>query len=542
MPLEVVNNDTLNPYRYGILGNWRIDTSFTYYAGRKQSDFAAATNIRTDGAIKGFVPFWALQSGFMKLVPDSTRWVWNSKTTLVNGKGVEMENVDPLNRYNAGLYGYNKTLPVAVAQNSRHREITFDGFEDRDYKTSPCATCDDNGWIKLADYTVAGRTDYMSHTGRYSYKVYGSNSTVTKVPIATSQADTASTRISLKVDSLPLVTQTVTPKGNGLLTQYGIYRARPALNINPCVGHNITGSTIEWSPTTAITLPKDSWKRGQGPSQICAKEYFAVKWTGKLQPQYSGNYTFKVTVDDEITLKIGGVTIISYTGVGPVTRFSPFMRLNAGQLYDIEVLMKNGDGDGGIDLTWGNGYVGLQVPIPASCLYQTAAQANGSVVNDTTWCVKFRSPVPVNAIHNKFSPLQGSKMVFSAWVKEEIPCPAGSSYNSGRVRLTFNNGSGVTYTLKPKGNIIEGWQRIEEVVDIPANVTEMNVFLETATSTAAYFDDLRMHPFNSNMKSFAYDPINLRLMAELDENNHATFYEYDDEGTLIRVKKKQSGE
>ena len=40
------------------------------------------------------------------------------------------------------------------------------------------------------------------------------------------------------------------------------------------------------------------------------------------------------------------------------------------------------------------------------------------------------------------------------------------------------------------------------------------------------------------MKSFVYNTVNLRLMAELDENNYATFYEYDDDGTLIRVKKE----
>ena len=40
------------------------------------------------------------------------------------------------------------------------------------------------------------------------------------------------------------------------------------------------------------------------------------------------------------------------------------------------------------------------------------------------------------------------------------------------------------------------------------------------------------------MKSFVYDPVSLRLMAELDANNYATFYEYDDQGNLIRVKKE----
>jgi len=38
------------------------------------------------------------------------------------------------------------------------------------------------------------------------------------------------------------------------------------------------------------------------------------------------------------------------------------------------------------------------------------------------------------------------------------------------------------------------------------------------------------------MKSYVYDPVNLRLISELDANNYAAFYEYDEEGTLIRTK------
>jgi YD repeat-containing protein len=35
-----------------------------------------------------------------------------------------------------------------------------------------------------------------------------------------------------------------------------------------------------------------------------------------------------------------------------------------------------------------------------------------------------------------------------------------------------------------------------------------------------------------------YDPVNLRFTAELDERHFATFYEYDNEGRLVRVKKE----
>jgi hypothetical protein len=59
-------------------------------------------------------------------------------------------------------------------------------------------------------------------------------------------------------------------------------------------------------------------------------------------------------------------------------------------------------------------------------------------------------------------------------------------------------------------------------------------------ATFSYWDDIRIHPFNANMKSYAYDPRTLRLSAELDENNYASFYEYDEEGQLVRVKKETS--
>ena len=78
-------------------------------------------------------------------------------------------------------------------------------------------------------------------------------------------------------------------------------------------------------------------------------------------------------------------------------------------------------------------------------------------------------------------------------------------------------------------------------ITVPVGATSMKLKLNNHYSvynTRVFFDDIRLHPVSGNMKSFVYNSTNLRLVAELDENNYATFYEYDDDGTLVRVKKE----
>ncbi len=140
----------------------------------------------------------------------------------------------------------------------------------------------------------------------------------------------------------------------------------------------------------------------------------------------------------------------------------------------------------------------------------------------------------VNGCIDKFSPDSG-KYILSVWVKEDAACgPVGYSQDSIVVSFTGNTAVNVFY---PKGVVVEGWQRYDEVFDVPANATKIRIELCAGTNTA-YFDDFRIYPYHSNMKSFVYSSRSLRLMSELDANNYATFYEYDDEGHLIRVKKE----
>ncbi|MGH2666534.1 hypothetical protein [Flavobacterium sp.] len=142
-----------------------------------------------------------------------------------------------------------------------------------------------------------------------------------------------------------------------------------------------------------------------------------------------------------------------------------------------------------------------------------------------------------------FMPAAG-KYIVSGWVKEEV---SGQpvSYSNGKIKIAVvdgENAPAVTYELKPSGAIIDGWQRIVDIIEIPDlsgySLPRLDIGLYCPGTQDCFFDDIRFYPYNGNLKSFVYDEDSQRLMAELDENNYATFYEYDLEGGLIRVKKE----
>ncbi|SFH37158.1 carbohydrate binding domain-containing protein [Pedobacter insulae] len=140
-----------------------------------------------------------------------------------------------------------------------------------------------------------------------------------------------------------------------------------------------------------------------------------------------------------------------------------------------------------------------------------------------------------------FMPGKSKTYVISSWVmgrdsnRYEV-----NTYDSCYIRVKMYKNSSVTQNnvFKASGPIIEGWQRIEATITIPSDAEYMNVSIENTGSYNAYLDDIRIHPFESNMKTYVYHPVLLKVMAILDENNFATFYEYDKEGKLIRIKKE----
>lgn len=141
--------------------------------------------------------------------------------------------------------------------------------------------------------------------------------------------------------------------------------------------------------------------------------------------------------------------------------------------------------------------------------------------------------------HSSFMPEVGHYIV-SGWVRE-IHTDAVRTYESSSIEIKLFDVSYIssnTYNFVPTGSIIDGWQRIVGEIDITSLDKYIQVALLNSHDTDVFFDDIRFLPYDGSMKSFVYSEENNRLMAELDENNYATFYEYDAEGGLVRVKKE----
>jgi hypothetical protein len=146
-------------------------------------------------------------------------------------------------------------------------------------------------------------------------------------------------------------------------------------------------------------------------------------------------------------------------------------------------------------------------------------------------------PPPCKDCIGSFKPEPGKVYIVSAWAKEAGTSPAKTSYNFPQLIIEFPSLGTSIAAFSPAGAIIDGWQRIEGQFTIPLNATDIGIKLQSSRATV-FFDDIRIFPYDGTMKTYVYDPITLRLAAELDERNYATIYEYDEEGKLTRVKKE----
>lgn len=134
--------------------------------------------------------------------------------------------------------------------------------------------------------------------------------------------------------------------------------------------------------------------------------------------------------------------------------------------------------------------------------------------------------------------LKDQKFILSLWVKEANTNKNGDYVNI-YAEVVLGSSSNIAILVK-KSAVINGWQKLDYEFTIPAGTpnTPLKFIVKNTGTINAYFDDIRVQPFNASMGTFVFDPQSLRIWAELDERNFATIYEYDTEGSLVRVKKE----
>lgn len=137
-----------------------------------------------------------------------------------------------------------------------------------------------------------------------------------------------------------------------------------------------------------------------------------------------------------------------------------------------------------------------------------------------------------DATPSGWSPKAGKGAVISAWFY------AGANGGTPTIKV-YNNGSLLTPASTMVSDApIEGWRKLDVETPQLASGSVTVQFSMPGAAGPTYLDDLRMHPAQAVQNSFVFEPKQFRLVAQLDERNYATFYNYDEEGVLVQVKKE----
>jgi hypothetical protein len=152
---------------------------------------------------------------------------------------------------------------------------------------------------------------------------------------------------------------------------------------------------------------------------------------------------------------------------------------------------------------------------------------------------------------DKLKLTKDSTYMLSAWIRfnDELSAMNSLSFlnltTGPKIVVTITRAINVPAQIsefRPSGNVIEGWQRVVGVFKVPSDAVSFTAALMPDNSQAfdkpTYFDDIKIQPFLASMETYVYDFRTSRLMAKLDQEHYATFYEYDQSGMLERVKKE----
>ena len=543
----------INPYRKGLLGNFRPSRSLAFYGPRTETDPTQPTNLPANGFLANFVLYWDFNtSNALSPNTTSTLWVPKDQSTRFNGKGMELETVNPLGIFTAAQYGFNKNLAVAITQNAPLGQAFDEGFEDYGYVNTIDGAGSGACTRRYIDFSAYGTIlntsgqSFNAHTGSYVLEVTHGVQASGALPVKATIPN--SYNLNVTQDTAQVLNN---PGGNvGNVTFQGYSPNQPPSGVAGSVSFGSGGficnnvppgtfnASFEYQHTINVPISYYISVPVTGTYSYSMQATMQLRDASDAPPQdYSYGVGIDVVIHDLNGNMIGALTTPpapppGTTGAGTTT-LNGSIFLCAGNYL--------------ITGAFGDQYTAFNATPKneegCNFSFSFGGFSDWQTLSTQGGCISTAPIAAATTMQNPgFTLVPGTRVEVSAWVREDCGNASGSpcnltSYTNDHIGLQFPNSSILpSINLHPSGSIIDGWQRIDTSFTVPTDATSASLVLGADGAQNVYFDDIRIHPFNANMTSYVYDPVNLRLVAQLDGNNFATFYEYDEDGTLIRKK------
>jgi hypothetical protein len=129
------------------------------------------------------------------------------------------------------------------------------------------------------------------------------------------------------------------------------------------------------------------------------------------------------------------------------------------------------------------------------------------------------------------------KYMASVWVHTSSP---------SQTQLTIRAGANYSQTVDMSAPYVTAgnWKQLRAEIDLSASTgtDPILAYVQNLSSNGtAYYDDFRVQPSTATMEANVYDAIFGRMMAKLNAENLATYYEYDARGRLVKTKVELQG-
>lgn len=161
-------------------------------------------------------------------------------------------------------------------------------------------------------------------------------------------------------------------KGTGYICNINNFKfieaESPISDTNGLIGHYFDGMNFETLLLERIDPNVNfNWEELYPAAEVPA-DYFSVRWTGKIEPLFSGEYTFYITSDNGRRVWVNNELIIDKWLNDYDVTYSGKITLNAGQRYDIKVEFFDDIGGANVLLEWESTQQQREV-VPSSQLF-----------------------------------------------------------------------------------------------------------------------------------------------------------------------------